>query len=76
MIAKSTSKISNSANSATLPGHATVDLNAYWNISPYAKLFTNIKNMGDVKYKTANYYADEYYINSGRQASVGVTFKY
>ena len=76
VIAKSTSKISNSANSATLPGHATVDLNAYWNISPYAKLFTNIKNMGDVKYKTANYYADEYYINSGRQASVGVTFKY
>ncbi|MFW1859746.1 TonB-dependent receptor plug domain-containing protein [Acinetobacter defluvii] len=76
LVAKSTSKISNAENSPELPGHATVDLNAYWNVSPYAKLFTNIQNMGDVKYKTANYYADEYYINSGRQASIGVTFKY
>ncbi len=76
LVAKSKSKISSSANSANLPGYATVDLNGYWNINPNIKLFTNIKNVGDVKYKTANYYADEFYINSGRLASVGVTFKF
>nr|WP_174507446.1 TonB-dependent receptor [Acinetobacter sp. Marseille-Q1620] len=76
LVAKSTSKISSSANSAKLPGYTTIDLNAYWNINPNVKLFTNIRNVGDVKYKTAHYMADEFYINGGRLASAGVTFKY
>lgn len=74
--AKSKSKISNAVNSKEMPGYAVVDLNGYWNINPNIKVFSNIKNMGDVKYKTANYNLDEYYVNAGRQASVGVTFKY
>ncbi|MCU7226359.1 TonB-dependent receptor, partial [Acinetobacter bohemicus] len=53
LIAKSTSKISNTANSKEVPGYATVDLNGYWNLNPNIKLFTNIKNVGDVKFKTA-----------------------
>jgi vitamin B12 transporter len=76
IVAKSTSKISNSATSKELPGYATVDLNAYWNVNPNVKIFTNIRNMGDVKYKTASYGGDEYYINGGRLASAGVTFRY
>ncbi len=59
-----------------LPGYATVDFNAYWNVNPNIKLFTNIENMGDVKFKTAYNGSNTYYINGGRQASVGVTFKY
>ena len=76
LIAKSTSKISAAKNSKELPGYATVDLNGYWNINSNIKLFSNIKNIGDVKFKTASYGGDEYYINGGRLASAGVTFKY
>lgn len=76
VVAKSTSKISSSAASKELPGYATIDLNAYWNMNPNVKLFTNIRNMGDVKFKTASYGGDEYYIASGRLASLGVTLKY
>ena len=76
VVAKSTSKISNSANSAKTPGYTTVDLHGYWNLNPNVKLFANIKNVGDVKYKTANYYGDEFYINGGRLASAGVTLSY
>lgn len=59
-----------------LPGYATVDFNAYWNVNPNIKLFTNIENMGDVKFKTAYNGSNTYYINGGRLASAGVTFKY
>lgn len=76
LIAKSTSKISATKDSKELPGYATVDLNGYWNLNPNTKLFSNIKNIGDVKYKTASYGGDEFYINGGRFASIGVTFKY
>ncbi|TCM68112.1 vitamin B12 transporter [Acinetobacter calcoaceticus] len=58
------------------PGYATVDLNAYWNINPNVKVFTNIENVGDVEYKTASYGGGYYYVNGGRVASAGVTFKY
>ena len=40
--------------SRDIPGYARVDLNAYWNINPNVKLFTNIENVGDVKYKTVH----------------------
>ena len=58
------------------PGYATIDLNAYWNVTPNVKIFSNIENVGDVKYKTASYGGGYYYINGGRLASAGVTFKY
>lgn len=60
-------------------GYATIDVNAYWNVTPNVKLFTNIQNIGDVEYKTASasqWGSDIYYINGGRLASAGVTFKY
>lgn len=60
----------------TTPGYTTIDFNAYWNVNPNIKLFTNIENMGDVKFKTAYNGSNSYYVNGGRQASVGVTFKY
>lgn len=57
-------------------GYATVDVNAFWNINPNVKLFTNIQNIGDVEYKTTSYSNGYYYINGGRLASAGVTFRY
>lgn len=60
----------------TTQGYTTIDFNAYWNVNPNIKLFTNIENMGDVKFKTAYNGSNTYYINGGRLASAGVTFKY
>ncbi|MEQ1087475.1 TonB-dependent receptor plug domain-containing protein [Acinetobacter seifertii] len=67
-----------SANSMRVPGYATVDLNAYWNVIPNVKLFTNIQNVGDVQYREVlnTYPSNDWYVNTGRQASVGVTFRY
>ncbi|MFT0696347.1 TonB-dependent receptor plug domain-containing protein [Acinetobacter bereziniae] len=66
------------ANTTRVPGYATVDLNAYWNATQNVKVFTNIQNVGDVEYREVfnNYPSQDWYINSGRQASVGVTFRY
>ncbi len=58
------------------PGYATIDVNAYWNINPNVKLFTNIQNIGDVEYKASYQDQGYYYVNGGRLASAGVTFKY
>ena len=66
----------NSANTIKVPGYTTVDVDAHWNINPYVKLFTNIQNIGNVEYKTANYSGNQWYVNGGRQANLGVTFKY
>lgn len=76
LIARSKSYINNS-NSEQISGYATVDLNAYWNINPQVKLFTNIQNIGDVEYRTEWHSSNkDWYINGGRLASAGVTFKY
>ncbi|NNG82352.1 TonB-dependent receptor [Acinetobacter sp. ANC 5378] len=64
------------ANKVKAPGYATVDLNMYWNINPNIKVFSNIQNIGDVDYKIADNFGDGWYVNSGRLASAGVTFKY
>ncbi len=61
---------------STVSGYATVDVNAFWNVNPNVKLFTNIQNIGDVEYKTTSYSNGYYYINGGRLASAGVTFRY
>ena len=75
VIARSSSNAQNSSNPQKVPGYATVDLNAYWNINPNVKVFTNIENVGDAEYKTV-YNFSNWYVNGGRQASVGVTFRY
>ncbi|NUF29771.1 TonB-dependent receptor [Acinetobacter oleivorans] len=77
LIARSKS-YADSANSMRVPGYATVDLNAYWNIIPNVKVFTNIQNVGDVQYREVlnTYPSNDWYVNTGRQASVGVTFCY
>lgn len=75
LIARSNSNAQNSANPQKVPGYATVDLNAYWNLNPNVKVFTNIENVGDAEYKTV-YNFGNWYVNGGRQASVGVTFRY
>ncbi|GIT82979.1 ligand-gated channel protein [Acinetobacter seohaensis] len=83
LIARSHSNASNSANSIKVPGYATVDFNAYWNINPTVKVFTNIQNIGDVQYREVYKAAsswdnlpEDWYINGGRLASAGVTFRY
>jgi len=58
------------------PGYMTADFNAHWNLNPSVKLFTNIQNMGDTKFKTSYQDYGNYYLNGGRLASAGVTFKY
>lgn len=59
-------------------GYATVDLHGYWNINPNIKLFSNIQNVGDVKYRAAYDGSIDgiYYVNGGRLASLGLTLKY
>ena len=78
IIARSNSNTSNSANPIKVPSYATIDLNAFWNINPNVKVFTNIQNIGDVEYRESlnTYPTNDWYINGGRLASAGVTFKY
>ncbi|MGE8624982.1 TonB-dependent receptor plug domain-containing protein [Acinetobacter schindleri] len=70
---------SSSDNSAydnvRIPGHFNIDMHGYYNVNEAVKLFANIQNVGDSKYRTA-YGSGSYYINGGRLASAGVTFKY
>lgn len=75
VVAKSRSK---DFSNSTVSGYAVVNFNAYWNATPYLKFFTNIDNVGDVKYATA-YEGSlplSYYRNGGRQANIGFTLKY
>ena len=65
-----------STTPTTTPGYVSTNVNAYWQATPMIKLFTNIENIGDVNYKTAYNGNGVYYINGGRLASAGVTFRY
>ena len=76
LVARSHAKAQASQNSVKIPGYATIDLNAFWNVNPNIKLFTNIQNIGDVKYKAVYSSTDTWYINGGRLATAGVTFRY
>jgi len=52
-------------------------MNAYWQINPHVKVFSNIHNLGDTTYKAAwNNEVSSYYLASGRLATAGVTFRY
>jgi vitamin B12 transporter len=75
-IARSKSNASNTANPIQVPGYATMDFNAFWNINPNVKVFTNIQNLWDNQYHEVSRSATDWYINGGRQASAGVTFRY
>lgn len=69
----------NTRNIATrMAGYATIDIDTYWQISPYAKLFANIKNLTNVEHKVAfdEYNNRQWYINGGREANIGLTFSY
>ena len=75
----------NRDNTIKVPGYTTVDVDAHWNINPNVKLFTNIQNIGNVEYKQVhntlfdgnwNPIGENWYVNGGRQANLGVTFKY
>lgn len=71
--------VSHADNSAydeiRLPGYLTADLHAYYQVQPFMRIFANIQNVGDVNYKAA-YGSGSYFIDGGRLASAGVTFKY
>lgn len=75
-IARSKSNASNTANPIQVPGYATMDFNAFWNINPTVKVFTNIQNLWDNQYHQVSRSATDWYINGGRLASAGVTFRY
>ncbi|MFU8925945.1 TonB-dependent receptor plug domain-containing protein [Acinetobacter puyangensis] len=71
--------VSSSDNSSydtvKIPGYMQMDVHTYFNINQYIKLFANVKNLWDNKFPTA-YGSGSYYINGGREASIGVTLKY
>ena len=75
VIARSKANSSHTNSDNQVAGVATVDLNAYWNINPNVKVFTNIQNIGDVRNQQV-YNFGSWYINGGRLASAGVTFRY
>ncbi|PUV06740.1 TonB-dependent receptor, partial [Acinetobacter baumannii] len=54
------SKANTSSANIKVPGYATVDLNAFWNISSNVKFFTNIQNIGDVENIVVNDFGSEY----------------
>lgn len=70
------SKYDNTAyDTLSVPGHLRIDMHGQYTINEHLQVFSNIQNIGDVKYRTA-YSSGSYYINGGRLASVGVTLKY
>ena len=78
LIARSDANAENSPNSTKVAGYSSIDLNAFWNVNANLKLFTNIQNIGDVRYKEVynTYPTTSWYLNGGRQASVGLTVRY
>ncbi|WP_340600904.1 TonB-dependent receptor plug domain-containing protein [Acinetobacter sp. HZNU-JH01] len=58
-----------------IPGHFRVDMHGRYKVNKNIDVFANIQNVGDSKYRTV-YGGGSYYINGGRQASAGVTFRY
>lgn len=85
-LARSKANASNSANSVTVAGHATMDLHAHWHATPNVKVFGTIQNFWNTQYKTVHNTifdpvtfmptGENWYINGGRQANIGVTLSY
>lgn len=66
----------NPANTVKVGGYTTADVNFHWNVNPNVKFFGSVQNIGDVQYKSSNYFGNQWYINGGRQTNIGVTLKY
>lgn len=74
--ARSKANTSNSNNLVKLPSYTTVDVNFHFNINPHVTLFGNVNNLFDENYKTVANWTGNWYINGGRQANIGATFRY
>jgi vitamin B12 transporter len=67
-----------SANDPT-PGFVTANVNGFYQVTPYARLFANIQNIGDNSYKTAlynNFPSAQYYVAAPRLTTAGITLSY
>lgn len=77
VLAKSRSKdFAETAGLNTTPGYVTGSINAFWQVTPYIRVFTNVENIGDTTYKTAYDGGGVYYISAPRLATAGVTLSY
>lgn len=73
LVAKSHAKDSGLTNT---PGHLTGNINVFWQVNPYVRVFTNVENIGDTTYKTAYAGSGVYYISAPRLATAGITLSY
>ncbi|XID74274.1 TonB-dependent receptor plug domain-containing protein [Alkanindiges sp. WGS2144] len=74
LVAKSRSD--NSAyDDIKIPGYLSANVNAFWQVDQHVRLFTNLKNITDTKYKTA-YGSGAYYIASPLLVTAGITLSY
>lgn len=77
IVAKSRAKdFAEGAGLNNTPGYVSGSINAFWQVNPYIRVFTNIENIGDTTYKTAYDGGGVYYIAAPRLASAGVTLSY
>lgn len=77
LVAKSRAKdFAEGASLTNTPGHLTGNINAFWQVSPYVRVFTNVENIGDTTYKTAYDGGGVYYIAAPRLATAGITLSY
>ncbi len=75
VVARGKANADNTANPVQVPGYTTVDVNAHWYITDNVKLFSSIQNIGNVQSNIV-YNFGNWYVNSGRQANVGITFSF
>lgn len=66
----------NTDTSTKVPGYATIDVNAFYNVHPNVKVFANIQNAANKEYKAVYHSPENWYVNGGRQTNLGVTFRY
>lgn len=67
---------SNGANTELVRGYATVDVGTYWQITPNAKFFANIENIGNAEYRQVSNFGNGWYVNGGRLTTAGLTLTY
>ncbi|WP_049236154.1 TonB-dependent receptor plug domain-containing protein [Moraxella canis] len=67
---------SNGANTERVRGYATVDVGTYWQVTPNAKFFANIENIGNTEYRQVSNFGNGWYVNGGRLTTAGLTLTY
>lgn len=75
VVGYSKANTANVVNSPKVDSHTVVDVDSYINITPYAKVFANVQNVGNSTTHTVDNFGN-WYINTGRQANLGLTLKY